>query len=103
MQRTRQMRTQVGTPAKSGKTLDLAGLFSKSESVRRVERDFLVRFAHYLRRLTVADLHLLVVSGRFNEIFPAVEDETAAVPPRRFEDVKPFDYESWARRAKVSV
>lgn len=76
-------------------------LFSKSAHEREVEVSFARRLVAYTRTLSAAELHALVVSGKFNEIFPALDDETSPVTPRRFDSLKPFDYEDWARRNKV--
>lgn len=77
------------------------GLFSESASERQVEVNFAVRLMRYIRGLTVAQIHRLVNSGEFNEIFPALDDEHTRVPPRRFEDLKPFDYRAWAERNRI--
>ncbi|HMD31856.1 MAG TPA: hypothetical protein VKG84_08085 [Candidatus Acidoferrales bacterium] len=101
MKRSGHVLMKAGAGQTTGRTHDLIRLFSKSSPVRRVERNFLVRLGRYVRALTVPDLHSLVVSGEFNEMFPALEDETSSVAPRRFEDLKAFDYDDWARRTKA--
>ena len=78
-----------------------SALFSESASEKQVEVNFAIRLMRYIRGLTVAELHRLVNSGEFSKIFPALEDEITRVPPRRFEDLKPFDYRAWAERNRV--
>jgi hypothetical protein len=77
------------------------GLFSESPSNKEIEVNFVVRLMRYIRGLTVDEIHRLVNSGEFNEIFPALDDEATRVPPRRFEDLKPFDYRAWAERNRL--
>jgi hypothetical protein len=77
------------------------GLFSESPSNKEIEVNFAVRLMRYIRGLTVDEIHRLVNSGEFNEIFPALDDEATRVPPRRFEDLKPFDYRAWAERNRL--
>ena len=79
---------------------DLA-LFSDSEAEKQVEINFATRLFQFVRGLTVADVHELVNSGKFNQIFPPSGDEDQAAAPRRFEDLKPFDYLAWAKRNSV--
>ena len=102
MKRSTAVQTKGRGLAKMLKSQALVDVFSKSLTLRNVERRFLIRLGRYLGELSVPELHAFVVSGKFNEMFPALEDETAPVAPRRFADVKKFDYKDWARRAKVS-
>jgi hypothetical protein len=78
-----------------------AALFSDSETEKRVEINFAKRLLNYVGGLNVAEIHELVNSGEFNNIFPALDDEATRVPPRRFEDLKPFDYQAWANRNRI--
>ena len=80
---------------------ELSSLFSESPDVKQFELDFLKRLFNCFERLTVRDIDLLVNSGKFNEIFPALDDEATPVPPRQFEDLKPFDYRAWANRNRI--
>jgi len=76
-------------------------LFSESATEKQVEVNFAKRLLRYLGGLSVAEIHRLVNSGEFNTIFPALDDEATPVPPRRFEDLKPFDYQAWASRNRI--
>ena len=76
-------------------------LFSASATEKQVELKFANRLFNYVEGLTVRDIHRLVNSGEFNEIFPALDDEISPVAPRRFEDLKPFDYRAWAKRNQI--
>ena len=78
-----------------------AALFSDSETEKRVEINFAKRLLNYVGGLSVAEIHELVNSGEFNNIFPALDDEATRVAPRRFEDLKPFDYRAWANRNRI--
>jgi hypothetical protein len=102
MKRSGTVRTKEGAVAKIAKPQDLVQLFSKSPLRRQVERRFLIRFGKYLNCLNAVELHALVVSGEFNEMFPALEDEQAPAAARKFSDLKAFDYDDWARRTKVT-
>lgn len=77
------------------------GLFSEAPSNKEIEVNFAVRLMRYIRGLTVDEIHRLVNSGEFNKIFPALDDEATRLPPRRFEDLKPFDYRTWAERNRL--
>lgn len=79
----------------------LSSLFSESPTAKKVELDFLKQFFNCVGTLTVRDVDRLVNSGKFNEIFPALDNEASQVSPRRFKDLKPFDYRTWAKRNRI--
>ena len=75
-----------------------AEVFSESVRERDIEIKFASRLFRYLEELKVPDIHRMVNSGEFNRVFPALGDESSPVAPSRFEDLKPFDYQDWAKR-----
>jgi hypothetical protein len=77
-------------------------LFSASNEAREVELSFMNRLVHYVGKLNVANLHQLAVSGKFVEAFPAIDDESTPAVPRRFGDLRPFDYTQWAKREDIT-
>ena len=76
-------------------------LFSESEAEKQVEINFAKRLLHYFGGLSVAEIHGLINSGEFNNIFPSLDDEAPRVTPRRFEDLNPFNYQAWATRNHI--
>ena len=76
-------------------------LFSKSPDEMRIEVNFARRLLGFVQSLDVIDLHQWAVSGEFDKIFHPVNDETAPLVSTKFENLKPFDYQEWAKRNKV--
>jgi hypothetical protein len=76
-------------------------LFSKSPEEMQIELNFARRFLGFVQDLDVIELHQWVVSGEFDKIFQAVDDETVPLEFTKFENLKPFDYQDWAKRNKV--
>ncbi len=76
-------------------------LFSQSPDEMQIELNFARRFLGFLQSLDVIELHQWVVSGEFDKIFRAVDDETVPLEFTKFENLKPFDYQDWAKRNKV--
>ncbi len=80
-----------------------AEIYSKSTPERGIEMEFMRRLAMCATAMQISDLsdivqlHALVNSGEFNELFPALTDE-GPVAAKRFQDLKAFDYQSWSER-----
>jgi hypothetical protein len=78
-------------------------VYSKSTPERDIEMDFMRRLLQCIPAMKVSDfdgivrLHNLVNSGEFNHAFPPLADENSA-SPKRFQDLKAFNYEDWDRR-----
>jgi hypothetical protein len=76
-------------------------LFSKSPDEMQIEMNFARRLLGFVQSLDVIDLHQWAVSGEFDKIFHQVDEEMAPLEFTKFENLKPFDYQDWAKRNKV--
>jgi hypothetical protein len=69
-------------------------IFSASQEVREIELRFLERLSLFAASAAKSPVRwtAMVNSGEFNEIFPALIDETRRVEPRRFSELRPVDF-----------
>jgi len=76
-------------------------LFSQSPQEMQIEKNFARRLLELVRGFDAVDLHQWAVSGEFDKIFPPLDDETAPVAPKKFKDLKPFEYQDWAKLRNI--
>jgi hypothetical protein len=76
-------------------------LFSQSPQEMQIEKNFARRLLELVRGFDPVDLHQWAVSGEFDKIFPPLDDETTPVTPTKFKDLKPFEYQDWAKRHNI--